>query len=68
MDMLKKILKILLAIFLWIIEYFLIFGCGAMLFGGKPLFQVSIILYWIAFIIFIALVVVTWRILFKRKR
>lgn len=68
MDILKKILKVIIAVVLWIIEYFIIFGFGAMPFGGKPLYQVSLLLFWIAFIIFIALAVLTWRLLFKRKK
>lgn len=68
MNIFKKILKIILAVVLWIIEYFIIFGFGAMPFGGKPLYQVSLLLFWGAFIIFIALAVFTWKLLFKKKK
>ena len=68
MKILKIVLKVLLAVVLWIIEYFIIFGVGALPFGGKPLYQVSLLLFWIAFIIFIALAVLIWRLLFKRKK
>ena len=67
MDLLKKILKVLLAIVLWVIEYFVVFGIGAMPFG-KPLNQVSMLVYWIALILFIVLAVFTWRLLFKKKK
>lgn len=66
MNALKKVLKILLAIVLWVIEYFIVFGVGALPFG-KPLNQVSMLVYWIALILFIVLAVFTWRLLFKKK-
>ena len=62
-----KFLKFLLALILWIIEYFVVFGIGALPFG-KPLMQVSMIVFWIAFIIFAALCVITWRLIFRRKK
>ncbi|MBR6123883.1 hypothetical protein IKQ19_09880 [Candidatus Saccharibacteria bacterium] len=62
-----KILKILLTIILWIVEYFIIFGIGALPFG-KPLMEVSIIVFFVAFIIFIVLCVLTWRLVFKKKK
>lgn len=61
----KKALKILLSVILWIIEYFLIFGVFALPFG-KPLMQVSLLLYWVAFAVFIGLCVLTWRLTVKK--
>lgn len=61
----RKILKVFLMIFLWVIEYFIIFGVGSLLFH-KPLIQVSFILFWIAVIVFISLCRLTWKIIWPR--
>ena len=62
-----KILKILLVFILWIVEYFLIFGAGALLIFGRPLTEVSLLAFWIAFLLLICIATFTWRIIFKKK-
>ena len=62
-----KVLKFLLTFILWIIEYFIIFGIGALPFG-RPLMQVSMLLFYVALILFIIICIITWKLIFKKKK
>ncbi len=61
-----KVLKLLLAVVLWVIEYLFIFGFCSLPFG-KSLVQVSPLLAFVAVIVYIFLCKSTWRLIFNRK-